>query len=84
MSEKSTDEKAFDVVQAEIKDMLDTYFEQHQVPFAWEAKILLDVTSDAIHDQFSAHEEDIIKIHEEVDGLRKELSELKSALAEEE
>lgn len=76
------DAKAFDVVQAEVKDMLDTYFEKHQVPFAWEAKIMLDITSDALHDQFSAHEEDIIKMYGEVDALKSEIEALKEAQSE--
>lgn len=68
-----SEDKSFDVVQAEVKDLLDIYFQKHQVPFAWEAKILLDITSGALHDQFSAHEEDIIKMNEELTAVKKDV-----------
>lgn len=62
--------KSFDVVRAEVHEVLARYFEKNEVPFAWEAKILLDNVAQAIHDQFATHEEDITKLYEEVDRLK--------------
>lgn len=69
--------KSFEVVDAEVNSILERYFEENAVPFAWEVKILMDIVSSALHDQFAAHEEDIIGLQEELKSLREEVKQLK-------
>ena len=63
-------EKSFSVVQAEVKDMLQDYFEENRVPYGWEAKILSGMSIEAMHNQFSSHEEDIIGLEKENNHLK--------------
>ena len=69
-------EKSFSVIQAEVKDMLQGYFEENRVPFGWEAKILSMMSIEAMHNQFSSHEEDIIKFEKETNHLKTQLQRL--------
>lgn len=69
-------EKSFSVVQAEVKDMLQDYFEENRVPYGWEAKILSMMSIEAMHNQFSSHEEDIIRFEKDNKHLKTQVQDL--------